>query len=57
MMRIKDEEKLKQYMVNAQSTREAREGECIVNLGTMNFISVQNFLCFYLYHCLGVLTI
>ena len=57
MIKIKDEERLKQYMVNAKSIRESREGECIVNLGTINLISVQNLPCLYLYHCLGILTI
>ena len=31
MMRIKDEERLKQYMINVISIIKSREGECIVN--------------------------
>ena len=31
MMRIKDEERLKQYIINVISIIESREGECIVN--------------------------
>ena len=43
--------------VNAKSTRESREGECIVNFETINLTSVKNSLCFYLYRCLGVFTV